>query len=233
MSGTLIIIGFIGLVFSLFELNTVRETAITSGVSYGLSSQGISASSGTGDHLISGAHQLVVSDKLSEESTGTPSVSAGTGGYITASTDTSMTQQYIYFLYLRIFACSTLLVSSVVYLIRWYNSWANRIAQQELDNQMFIRDLNRAQLAVEMALEWHDKKDGNVPPRLLESLTEGLFKPKDTPPQDLLHPAEQIAAALVRTSEKITLPFNGGTIETTGKAIRKAKTPIQQHLKED
>lgn len=136
-----------------------------------------------------------------------------------------ITVQYLYFLYFRILASSALLVSSIVYLIRWYNSWANRIAQQELDNQMFIRDLNRAQLAVEMSLEWNEKKDGAIPSRLLESLTEGLFKPKDTAPQELLHPAEQIATALLKTSEKVTLPFHGGTLETTGRAIRRARTP--------
>lgn len=134
--------------------------------------------------------------------------------------------QLTYFLYFRILASSALVVSSIVYLIRWYNSWADRIAQQELDNQMFIRDLNRAQLAVEMALEWNEKKDGEIPPRLLESLTEGLFKPKDTPNKELLHPAEQIAAALVRTSDKVTLPFAGGTIETNGRKLGNAKPVV-------
>ncbi|NCO45337.1 MAG: hypothetical protein GW890_02405, partial [Vibrio sp.] len=144
-----------------------------------------------------------------------------------------ITAQYIYFLYFRILASSALLVSSIVYLIRWYNSWANRIAQQELDNQMFIRDLNRAQLAVEMSLEWNEKKDGAIPSRLLESLTEGLFKPKDTAPQELLHPAEQIATALLKTSEKVTLPFHGGTLETTGRAIRRARTPRPKKRTQD
>lgn len=131
--------------------------------------------------------------------------------------------QLTYFLYFRILASSALVVSSIVYLIRWYNSWADRIAQQELDNQMFIRDLNRAQLAVEMSLEWNEKKDGEIPPRLLESLTEGLFRQKDTPNKELLHPAEQIAAALVRTSDKVTLPFARGTVETNGRKLSNAK----------
>ncbi|NUW70286.1 hypothetical protein [Vibrio coralliilyticus] len=134
--------------------------------------------------------------------------------------------QLTYFLYFRILASSALVVSSVVYLIRWYNSWADRIALQELDNQMFIRDLNRAQLAVEMSLEWNEKKDGEIPPRLLESLTEGLFKPKDAPNKELLHPAEQIAAALIKTSDKVTLPFAGGTVETNGKKLGNTKPVI-------
>jgi hypothetical protein len=134
-----------------------------------------------------------------------------------------MAKQHIYFLYLRILLGSALTISSIIYLIRWFNSWANRIAQQELDNQMFIRDLNRAQLAVEMSLEWNEKKDGEIPPRLLSSLTEGLFQPQNSPQQELLHPAEQIAAAILRTSDKVTLPLGGSVIETSGKKINKAK----------
>lgn len=132
-----------------------------------------------------------------------------------------MTKQTIYFLYIRILLGSALMISSIVYLIRWFNNWADRIAQQELDNQGFIRDLNRAQLAVEMSLEWNEKKDGEIPPRLLESLTEGLFKSKDIPNKELLHPAEQIAAALLKTADKVTLPLGGGTIETSGKKMGK------------
>ncbi|MCC4858897.1 hypothetical protein LMH78_24120 [Vibrio lentus] len=135
----------------------------------------------------------------------------------------AMTKQTIYFLYIRIVLGSALMISSIVYLIRWFNNWADRIAQQELDNQIFIRDLNRAQLAVEMSLEWNEKKDGEIPFRLLESLTEGLFKPKDAPNKELLHPAEQIAAALLKTADKVTLPLGRGTIETSGKKMDKAK----------
>lgn len=135
-----------------------------------------------------------------------------------------ITKQHMYFLYLRIVLGSALTISSIIYLIRWFNSWADRIAQQELDNQLFIRDLNRAQLAVEMSLEWNEKKDGDIPLRLLESITEGLFEPQNKTSKELLHPAEQIAAALIRGSDKITLPFSGGTIETNGKSIRKAKS---------
>ncbi|WP_150141366.1 hypothetical protein [Candidatus Enterovibrio escicola] len=145
---------------------------------------------------------------------------------ITADT---ITKQAIYFLYIRILLGSALMISSIIYLIRWFNNWADRIAQQELDNQIFIRDLNRAQLAVEMSLEWHEKKDGEIPSRLLESLTEGLFKPKDAPNKELLHPAEQIATALLKTADKVTLPVGQGTIETSGKKMGKAK-PVYSSL---
>lgn len=135
----------------------------------------------------------------------------------------SLYKQQTYFLYVRLFFSSALLVSSIVYLIRWYNSWAGRIAQQELENQNFVRDLNRAQMAVEMSLEWNEKKDGDVPGRLLEALTEGLFKPKESNQAEVLHPAEQVAAAMLKASDKISVPFGNASLEMSGKKFSSMK----------
>ena len=137
-------------------------------------------------------------------------------------------QKYVWFLYIRIFFGSALFISSTLYLIKFFNSWANKIAQQELDNQKFVRDLNRAHLAVEMSLEWNDKKDGTIPDRLLESLTEGLFQDKASTQQEVAHPAEQLASALVRSSEKIKMPIGTSQMEISGKdlsKIKRQKTP--------
>lgn len=131
---------------------------------------------------------------------------------------------YIWFLYLRTFLCSALFVSSILYLIKWFNSWANRIAQQELENQQFVRDLNRAHVAIEMCLEWNEKKDGGVPDHLLESLTEGLFKDKSKDQKEIIHPAEQIASALIKSADKVKIPLGMGEIETSGKNLRKEKS---------
>lgn len=136
---------------------------------------------------------------------------------------TQYLDSFTLFLYIKIILSSALLVSSVVYLIRWFNSWADRLAQQELDNQMFVRDLNRAHLAVEMSLEWNEKKDGPIPQRLLESMTANLFQQADTKPRELLHPAEQLASVLVRSAEKIDVPFMGGNLEVSGKKLNKDK----------
>ncbi|MGY3569336.1 hypothetical protein [Vibrio paucivorans] len=128
------------------------------------------------------------------------------------------------FFYARTFTGSALTISSIVYLIRWYNASSAKIAQQELDNQMFVRDLQRAHLAVEMSLEWNEKKDGAIPDKLLGSLTDGLFNGADAPKDELLHPAEQIASALVRSADKVSFPLGVGKVETTGKNLAKAKS---------
>ncbi|EHZ2572511.1 TPA: hypothetical protein ACMDSJ_002853 [Vibrio parahaemolyticus] len=139
---------------------------------------------------------------------------------------TSGSDKFVWFLYIKIFFSSALLVSSIIYLVKWFNSWADRLAQQELDNQLFVRDLNRAHLAIEMSLEWNEKKDGAIPDRLLQSLTDNLFQSSDSTPKEILHPAEQLASALVRSADKINVPFAGGNLEVSGKKLGKTKSAV-------
>ncbi|KLV08664.1 hypothetical protein C9I92_01240 [Photobacterium ganghwense] len=135
---------------------------------------------------------------------------------------------YMWFNYIRVFLSSALVVSSLVYLIRFFSSWMNKVANQELDNQKYVRDLNRAHVAIEMCLEWNDKKDGTIPERLLSAVTEGLFVDKTQSNVDINHPAEQLASALIRTSDKLEFPLGTGTVTTSGKNINKAKADTQK-----
>ncbi|WP_210470080.1 hypothetical protein [Vibrio crassostreae] len=132
--------------------------------------------------------------------------------------------EMMWFLYVRVFLGSVLFLSSTLYLIKWTNSWTNRIAQQELENQKFVRDLNRAHLTVEMCLEWNEKKDGQIPEQLLAAMTEGLFKDKAQSNTEVTHPIDQLASALVKSSEKIEFPLGSGKVTTTGKAVDKIKS---------
>lgn len=115
-----------------------------------------------------------------------------------------------------------LLVSSVVYLIRWQNQWTNKIASIELDYQKFSRDLNRAHVTIEMCLEWNDKKDGKIPETLLSAMTDGLFKENNAQAEEILHPAEQLAAAMLKTADRIEFPLGNGSVTTSGKKLSKA-----------
>lgn len=116
-----------------------------------------------------------------------------------------------------------LLISSVVYLIRWQNQWTNKIANIELDYQKFSRDLNRAHVTIEMCLEWNDKKDGKIPETLLSAMTDGLFKENNAQTEEILHPAEQLAAAMLKTADRIEFPLGNGSVTTNGKKLSKAK----------
>jgi hypothetical protein len=118
---------------------------------------------------------------------------------------------------------SILFITSVLYLMKWMNQWANKIADIELDYQKFSRDLNRADLTIEMCLEWSDKKDGEIPNVLLSSLTSGIFTDAEYKTAgEINHPVEQLAAALIKSAEKIELPLGSGKITTTGKSLSKS-----------
>lgn len=141
--------------------------------------------------------------------------------------------EILWFLYVRIFLGSVLFITSTLYLIKWMNSWTDRIAQQELDNQKFVRDLNRSHLTIEMCLEWNDNKDGPIPEQLLAAMTEGLFKDKVQANTQINHPIDQLASALVKSADKIEFPLGNGTVTTSGKNVSKAKAAKQDIPKEN
>lgn len=122
----------------------------------------------------------------------------------------------------KIFGGSFLFISSIVYLIRYQSQWTNKAANVELDYQKFSRDLNRAHVAIEMCLEWNDKKEGQVPETLLNAMTNGLFSENQNKTEEILHPAEQLAAAMIRSAERIEFPLGGGKITMRGKDVPKA-----------
>ncbi len=122
----------------------------------------------------------------------------------------------------RIFIFTLLTISSAIYLIRWFNAQGNRLANIELDYQKFSRDLSRADLTIEMCLEWNDKKEGQIPEELIKAMTKGLFdeadKRKDL--DDIQHPAERLASALIKSAEKIEFPLGTSQITTKGKNLK-------------
>lgn len=122
----------------------------------------------------------------------------------------------------KIFGGSFIFISSIVYLIRYQSQWTNKAANVELDYQKFSRDLNRAHVAIEMCLEWNDKKEGQIPETLLNAMTNGLFTEHQSKNEEIMHPAEQLAAAMIRSAERIEFPLGTGKIVTKGKNIPKS-----------
>lgn len=125
----------------------------------------------------------------------------------------------------KIFGGSFLFISSIVYLIRHQSQWTNKAANVELDYQKFSRDLNRAHVTIEMCLEWNDKKEGQIPETLLNAMTNGLFTENQSKSEEILHPAEQLAAAMIKSAERIEFPLGSSKIVTRGKNIPKSSPP--------
>lgn len=115
-------------------------------------------------------------------------------------------------LWVRLSLISLGLVASLLYYIRWQNSWAQQFANTEQALQQFYIDVNRANWVVETCLEWRKEANSEVPASLVESLARGLFTTKDTP-NPVLHPADELASALMGSASKLSLAVGGSTVE--------------------
>jgi hypothetical protein len=104
------------------------------------------------------------------------------------------------------------LVGSIIYYIRWQSRWAEQFAATENSLKQFHLDVNRANWVVETCLEWRKETESLIPASLIESLTRGLFT-RDSPTPQAIHPADELASALVGSASKISLAVGDNKIE--------------------
>lgn len=75
-----------------------------------------------------------------------------------------------------------------------------------------------------MCLEWKDKKDEPIPEILLQAMTSGLFIKEDESNKfNDSHPVDQLAAALVKSADKLEIPIGTAIATTSGKNLKKEK----------
>lgn len=118
----------------------------------------------------------------------------------------------IIILWVRFGLISISLAATILYYIRWQNQLATSFASTEENLKQFHIDVNRANWVVETCLEWRKETDSEIPSHLIESLTRGLFSGKDTTPA-VLHPADELASALMGSASKLSLDLNGNKLE--------------------
>lgn len=110
--------------------------------------------------------------------------------------------------------------STTIFYIRWNNRWFEQHASEEFQLKRLELDLDRASWVVEMAMEWKGEKGSDIPAHLLDRLTTNLFSPTQVA-QDHLHPADQLASALLGSASEATLKLPGGSeLKMDRKAIR-------------
>lgn len=108
------------------------------------------------------------------------------------------------------FATATLLFgSTLVFFIRWTDSWFRQHAEAETRAKYLEADFVRASWLVEMLFEWHkDNTNQPFPEEALKTLTAGLFERMASAPVD--HPVNQLMASLGRLK---SLEVSKGTIK--------------------
>lgn len=116
-------------------------------------------------------------------------------------------------------AFTVLFVSTAYFFIRWNNQWFQRHANEEFRLKRMELDIDRASWFVEMAFEWKEEKGEDIPPELIERLTQGLFG--DGPTEHSVEPADSLAQALLGAARfKIKLA-DGTEAEYDRKGIEK------------
>lgn len=128
-------------------------------------------------------------------------------------------------LWIRLSLLSFGVIATAIYYIRWENQWAAQFAGTEHELKQFHIDVNRANWVVETCLEWRKDNQSEIPSSLIESLTRGLFADRDQS-KPVLHPADELASALLGTASKVSLDVSGNRLEIDNpRKIPKAVLP--------
>ncbi len=119
----------------------------------------------------------------------------------------------LYWLWTRLGVLTLSLFGSIIYYIKWQNRWADQHAANEFQLQQFYIDVNRANWVIESCLEWRKETDSTIPTELVSSITNGLFVNPMSEPERVIHPADELASALMGSASKLKLKVGDGEME--------------------
>jgi len=128
----------------------------------------------------------------------------------------------LYWLWTRLLIISFGIFGTILYYIKWQNSWAEQHSSAEFQLQQFHLDVNRANWIVETGLEWRKETGSVIPKELISSITKNLFE-KDKQSENIIHPADELASALFGTATRVKLKSNENEVEINPKKIKKSK----------
>jgi hypothetical protein len=118
-----------------------------------------------------------------------------------------------YWLWGRFALYSLGLVGTVLYYIKWENKWAEQHSNSEFQLQQFYIDVNRANWIIESCLEWRKETDSTLPKTLIESISRNLFHKDHNETEKVIHPADQLASALMGSASKAKLRLGDSELE--------------------
>lgn len=119
----------------------------------------------------------------------------------------------MYVLWFRLSLYSFGLLGSIIYYIKWQNKWAEQHANSEFQLQQFYIDVNRANWIIESCLEWRKETQSTLPKTLIESISRNLFVKDQSELERVIHPADQLASALMGRASKLKLNLGDNELE--------------------
>ncbi len=130
-----------------------------------------------------------------------------------------------YWLWIKISLLSIGLLATILYYIRWQNSWAEQHSSSEFQLQQFHIDVNRANWVIESCLEWRKETDSVIPTALLESITKNLFDNKTGDIKKVVHPSDELASALLGSASKLKMRVGENELEYDKPGKIKGRNP--------
>jgi uncharacterized membrane protein (DUF485 family) len=118
-------------------------------------------------------------------------------------------------------------IGSIIFYIRWQNRWFEQHSIAEFHLKKLELDMERASWIVETSLEWNDAKGNAIPTELLESLSRNLFTEQNEQAENLLHPADQLASALMGSASLVKLKAGDAEIEIDPRKLKKSRKEIE------
>lgn len=100
---------------------------------------------------------------------------------------------------------SAALATLLTFYIRWQNQWFKEHANEELRLQKLDLDIDRATWLVELAMEWQNETEKEMPTDMLNKLSQSLFT--DSERSTDMHPLESLISGLIdKKGELIVKP---------------------------
>lgn len=139
---------------------------------------------------------------------------AGLGADVVAKVSASdVDRTHLFWLWGRFTLLSFGLVGTILYYIKWQNKWAEQHIVSEFQLQQFYIDVNRANWVIESCLEWRKETESAIPKELLGSIATGLFVNNQAEPERVIHPADELASALLGTASKLKIKVGDSELD--------------------
>lgn len=108
--------------------------------------------------------------------------------------------------------------------ISWMNRWFDKHSDAQFVTKQYEIDINRATWAVEAALEWQKRQGGDMPPALLNGITQHLFERQGGDIAEY-SPGDLLASSLLGSASNMRLNLGGAELNLDRKGLREMTKP--------
>jgi hypothetical protein len=120
------------------------------------------------------------------------------------------------------------LAATLVWYTKWNDQWFRQHAEEEFRLKRLDLDIDRASWLVEMALEFKDEKGSEIPPELVDRLSQNLFASSGGI-KPVKHPTEELSSVLFSALSSLKVSIPGlGEATFDGRQLKKAQKEAEK-----